>query len=54
MEQIETYVGLYEELFGLVEIEKESPLTQEQKDRYLLIVEVLYENNLEIPFGVEI
>lgn len=54
MEQIEMYAGLYEELFGLVEIEKERPLTQDQKDRYLLIVEILYENNLEIPFGIEI
>ena len=54
MGQVKMYEDLLDELWELTELEKEETLTQSQRERYLLIVEILHENNREIPFGIEI
>ena len=46
---------LLAELYELTEIEHEGiKLTEEQSRRYIKIVDILHDNNIEIPFGIEI
>lgn len=42
-----------DELFGLVQKEHEGDLTPEENHRYKYLVETLWENDIEIPFGIE-
>ena len=56
------YVGFNEflraeyldELYNLTIIEQDYELTKSQKDRYIYLYEILTQNHIEIPFGVEI
>jgi len=44
---------LLNELYLLREIEILGNLSEQQKARYIDIVEMLQHNNIEIPFGIE-
>ena len=46
--------GLLNELYLLREIELLGNLTEEQSKRYLEIVEMCQNNNIDIPFGIEL
>lgn len=48
------YENLLDELYILTEKENTCFLTEPEKQRYLTIVEVLHEAEIEIPFGIEI
>lgn len=48
------YDLLLDELATLVDISENDNLTEEENSRYIEIVDVLHENNVEIPFGIEI
>lgn len=48
------YDELIDELARLVKIERNDDLTDEEKSRYVVIVDILRENNIDIPFGIEI
>lgn len=46
--------SMLDELYDLTIIEQNGNLTESQKDRYIYLYEVLTQNNIEIPFGIEI
>lgn len=52
---MEDFEGLLEELYGytLKQYDNEK-LTGQESKRYVIIVDILHENNVEIPFGIEI
>lgn len=42
------------ELYQLTQLEQERQLSIEEKENYLKYYEILKDNNIDIPFGVEI
>ncbi len=44
--------GILKALYALTEAEQERELTPKESEDYLYYVELLQENNIEIPFGV--
>jgi hypothetical protein len=42
-----------DELYNLTLIEQEGELTEEQKERYVKLVQLGRDNNIDIPFGIE-
>ena len=45
--------SLLTELFGLTLEEQDRDLTEEEQQRYCELVGILQDNNIEIPFGIE-
>ena len=48
------FESMLDELYNLTIIEQDHELTKSQKDRYIYLYEILTQNHIEIPFGVEI
>ena len=48
------FESMLDELYNLTIIEQDHELTKSQKDRYIYLSEILTQNHIEIPFGVEI
>lgn len=48
------FEDLLDELYMLVLIEQERKLSDDEEKRYLEIFNLLKDNDIEIPFGVEI
>lgn len=46
--------NLLDELYKLTLIEQEGALHEDERKRYVEIVEVCQSKNIEIPFGIEI
>ena len=46
--------SLLNELFELTQMEYDGALTESEKERYLEIVEYCKENDIDIPFGIEV
>lgn len=44
--------NMLNELYKLTQIEKYLPLTEEEKQRYVEIVDFCRDNNIEIDFGI--
>jgi len=46
--------SLLDELYIYTQKELTETLTEEERERYVIIVDLLHENDIDIPFGIEI